>query len=881
MHDPTRGEVVINGVNMHKEKDKIEGVIGYIPQDDLLIEELTVFQNLYYNAKLCFKDKSEEEITNLVNTTLTSLGLYERKDLKVGNTFNKLISGGQRKRLNIALELIREPSILFVDEPTSGLSSRDSENVMDLLSELTLKGKLIFVVIHQPSSDIYKMFDKMIILDTGGYMAYYGNPVESIVYFKTIDGQINSEVGECPNCGNVTPEIIFNILEAKVVDEFGQYTPNRKISPYKWEEYYYSNIKIERVEQVKDDPPKNLNIPRWINQFKIYTIRDLLTKVSNTQYIILNLGEAPLLGFILSFIVRYIADPSSNKYILYDNENIPPYIFMSIVVALFLGLTVSAEEIFRDRKILKREKFLNLSRSSYLMSKILILTVISALQSILFVLVGNTILGIWGMYFEYWIALFSIFVFANMMGLNISATFNSAVTIYILIPLLLIPQMSLGGAMFSFDKLNRKIGSVDKVPVIAEFMASRWAYEALMVYQFKSNKFNQIGTSDKSMFDLNKQLSQADYKTVHYLPAITDYIAEAYYAYLELEDASASVKDTIDALIEDRLWVSRTELKRDLKRILDYKLNVISSLNYKDVDKTIIEQLNDILKSNLFLGKELIIDDDESDVLSDLKDDFLTAYTLWTELTKDGKKLEKSSSTQLEEQFSKIREVLTTLHSKIYIELNADLDKLTLKDFDEDVFDNISVYLTECEAYYSAIYQDADTKIEKIKNYLNENYQGEYIYKRDRYHNEHLQDIVTKVYEKHKILRYKDKLVQQIDPIYMEPDNTSFIGFRSHFYAAKKYFLGNYFDTFWFNILVIWFMSIMLYFPLYYEHLKKLLEFSEKINFGKIVAKIKPKKVKNLEVKDKKVTKAEEEEDKEEEKEEKPKNKEKNLKKNI
>ncbi len=203
-----------------------------------------------------------------------------------------------------------------------------------------------------------------------------------------------------------------------------------------------------------------------------------MSKISNSQYIFINFTEAPLLGFILSFIIRYIADPNSSDYILYDNENIPPYIFMSIVVALFLGLTVSAEEIFRDRKILKREKFLNLSRSSYLMSKILILISISAIQAILFVIVGNTILGIWGMYFEYWLILFSIFVFANMLGLNISATFNSAVTIYILIPLLLIPQMSLGGAMFSFDKLNRKIGSVDKVPLIAEFMTSRWGYEA-------------------------------------------------------------------------------------------------------------------------------------------------------------------------------------------------------------------------------------------------------------------------------------------------------------------------------------------------------------------------------------------------------------------
>ena len=97
---------------------------------------------------------------------------------------DKTISGGQRKRLNISLELIREPSVLFLDEPTSGLSSRDSENIMDLLKQLTLKGKLVFVVIHQPSSEIFKMFDKLIILDVGGYPIYYGNPVDSVIYFK-------------------------------------------------------------------------------------------------------------------------------------------------------------------------------------------------------------------------------------------------------------------------------------------------------------------------------------------------------------------------------------------------------------------------------------------------------------------------------------------------------------------------------------------------------------------------------------------------------------------------------------------------------------------------------------------------------------------------
>ncbi|HNJ81576.1 MAG TPA: ATP-binding cassette domain-containing protein, partial [Methanoregulaceae archaeon] len=167
---PDSGEVLINGINIHNDPDKIKGLIGFVSQDDLLIEELTVFDNLLYNAKLCFGNLDDEAVTHKVDDVLHSLGLYDIKDMKVGTPLNKKISGGQRKRLNISLELIREPAIMFLDEPTSGLSSLDSENILDLLNDLKLKGKLIFVVIHQPSSDIFKMFDRLIFLDTGGYM---------------------------------------------------------------------------------------------------------------------------------------------------------------------------------------------------------------------------------------------------------------------------------------------------------------------------------------------------------------------------------------------------------------------------------------------------------------------------------------------------------------------------------------------------------------------------------------------------------------------------------------------------------------------------------------------------------------------------------------
>ncbi|HER09459.1 MAG TPA: ATP-binding cassette domain-containing protein, partial [Bacteroides sp.] len=296
MYRPASGHIRINGLDLVKDGEQLKGVSGYVPQDDLLIEELTVFENLYYSAKFCFGNLTGKEIRKKVTDTLASLGLKEKHNLKVGSVMNKTISGGQRKRLNIALELIREPSILFLDEPTSGLSSRDSENVMDLLRELTLKGKLIFVVIHQPSSELFKMFDRVVVLDEGGRMVYYGNPVEAVIHFKKADRQVNAGMGECPVCGNVNPELIFNILEARQVDEFGHYTDQRKISPAAWEEIYRKNPPKAPVTKAHTPPPASLRVPNKFFQFINYLKRDVKTKINNRQYLLLTLLVSPVLA---------------------------------------------------------------------------------------------------------------------------------------------------------------------------------------------------------------------------------------------------------------------------------------------------------------------------------------------------------------------------------------------------------------------------------------------------------------------------------------------------------------------------------------------------------------------------------------------------------
>lgn len=590
---PTNGKITINGVDLHRESGKLEGVIGFVSQDDLLMEELSVFQNLFYNAKLCFGGMEVTELTSRVNKLLEDIGLFEIRHLKVGNPLNKKISGGQRKRLNIGLELIREPSVLFVDEPTSGLSSRDSENIMDLLKELSLKGKLVFVVIHQPSSDIFKMFDDLLILDTGGYPIYLGNPVDAIVYFKRAIQHVNCEESECQICGNVNPEQIFNIIESKVVDEYGNQTRERKIPPAEWNTLYEETIgnKPPQINQNQTTllPDSGTRLPGWLSQLKVFITRDVLSKLTNSQYMLINFLEAPFLAFILAFLVRYHATgEGTTGYIFRENANIPAYVFMSIVVALFMGLTVSAEEIIRDQRILKRERFLNLSKSAYLISKVLILIVISGIQTLTYVWVGNGILEIQGMTAAYWVALFSASCFANMLGLNISATFNSAVTIYILIPILLIPQLLLSGVIVKFDKLNPVLASEEVVPVPGEMMASRWAFEAIAVHQFTQNSF------EEQFYDIEKSIFHFDFQKTYWLPNLRE---KAGFCAEFLAGKGNKEK------FEYSLKLLNNELRGQKNRFKGMDNSFIQFLNPKDFTPEVSKELNSYLE---MLGDALI-----------------------------------------------------------------------------------------------------------------------------------------------------------------------------------------------------------------------------------------------------------------------------------
>ena len=438
---------------------------------------------------------------------------------------------------------------------------------------------------------------------------------------------------------------------------------------------------------------------------------------------LINLLEAPLLAMILAFIIRYRSSPDGISYVFRFNENIPAFMLMSIIVALFMGLTVSAEEIIRDRKILKRESFLNLSWNSYLMSKVGLLFLLSAIQTFTFVLIGHFILEIHDMTFAFWFVLFTSSCFANVLGLNISAAFRSAVTVYILIPLILIPQMILSGLLFSFDRLNDVITTKGKVPVVADLMASRWAYEAMAVHQFKENGYEYL------YYDLEKKEADADFKAAYVQPKLVEKVR------LIRENLSAN-DDTTRARMEDALLIIRDELGHEEFR-------------------------------------------------EGLDDRWLTA-----------------------EDISSVN---------------------------EEMLANIDAYLTAYRKHYQDEYNATVSEREKKVYFFETNYEGYDLnaYK-DKYFNESLADLVTNATETDRIIEFGGRLMRQINPVFHTPERpANALDYRTHFFAPVKYFAGSYIDTYWFNVAVIWLMSLLLYLTLYTEALRKLMNYFGKLSLSR------------------------------------------------
>ena len=532
---PTQGEILLNGQSLYANVDGLKRFISYIPQDDAFDDHLTIEENMSFAAAIRSPHLSRRDRARRIEGKLTELGLSERRGNIVGTAIKKTLSGGERKRLNIGLDMISTADVFLFDEPTSGLSSKDSEHVIEIIRSMA-HNKIVLVTIHQPTSKLFQMFSKALLLDKGGRMVFYGTPTEMLSYFAAAEHQqhFGTELGGCPACGTTRPEFIFDVLETPLRDlsgdviyednTQGHLVPARRFSPDYWRDKYESFRLLQDVKQVNlrklpaapaplpaATPVRQRNPIRWHDewtQFRTLMNRAFMSKVRNRGNLFITALVAPALAALIASAL-YFTDDASGRYDFASAFHIPTYIFISLLVAMFLALMNSVDDVIRDRAILHRERNLDVRLPYYVFAKFTTLALFSAVQCALFVLVGNKILEIRGMFWEYFIFMFITAASGTSLGLLISSLAADGKTAANVVPLVLIPQLIFGGALIKYEDMNKNLDMIYtfkrwlarnpeaatgrrddtalRIPVISRFVATHYSYEALVVAQGKLN----------------------------------------------------------------------------------------------------------------------------------------------------------------------------------------------------------------------------------------------------------------------------------------------------------------------------------------------------------------------------------------------------------
>lgn len=546
---PSRGSVHYNGVDLQENLQELREYIAYIPQEDTFDEHLTIEENMSLAAALRAPHLSRRDLARRIDNRLMELGLQERRDSIVGAALRKNLSGGERKRLNIGLDMIGSADVYLIDEPTSGLSSKDSEHVIEILKGLA-QSKIVLAVVHQPSARIFHQFHKAMLLDKGGRLVFFGPPAEMLEYFAEAEHaqQIDAEAHtEDPL---MRPEFIFDVLEAPLRDLSGdviyeengrgQLAPARRYSPAFWRDKFEShrlmqdvrglpmNRETVRVPLPAPRPKREREPMRWRNewtQFRTLCVRAFKSKLRNKFNLFTTIVEAPFLALLIAGVTRY---SERGAYDFASAFHIPNYLFLGLVVAMFLGLTNSGDDIIRDRGTLQRERNLNVRIGYYITAKVLALSLFALAQCILFIAIGNAILEVRGMFLVYLWFMFLASLGGISIGLLVSSIVPDAKTAANIVPIVLIPNIILGGALIKYDEMNRnfdfvyaiqrlfaedpskaeiKTRSDLEVPPLCELVTLRWAYEAVIVAQAKLNPLTvrqervQHGIRELAQFD--------------------------------------------------------------------------------------------------------------------------------------------------------------------------------------------------------------------------------------------------------------------------------------------------------------------------------------------------------------------------------------------
>lgn len=463
---PASGQVLFNGLNLYRHYDRFCQQLAYVPQDDIVHPQLTVREALYFSARLR-TDLSDDEIETRIDKLLRDLNLSDKKDTIIGSPENKVLSGGQRKRVNIAMELITDTPVLFLDEPTSGLSSYDAEGVIHLLKQLSREGKTIIATIHQPSLQVFREFDNLIMLarDTGGCgtLAFFGPAYPDSIEFLHPRAQDETQPNPTREAG---PELLLTGLAKSKAGEWSQ---KFRESRYRKE---FVDDRAGKSGSTIQTPVKagarRINFTQWMTLLR----RNAIVKVRNrAQMTILGL-QSPLIAALIVLVYGKVAATAGTFQQFQEmSANIIGIHILMVVAAIWFGCNNATRDIVGEWTIFYRERMVNLKLPSYVFSKFILLLMLSVAQCAVMLGIVYFLSDLKADFWRIGLVLVLASAVGTSLGLAISARSSSTESAIALLPIVLLPVIVLGGGLKQIYRMPTAMQWVSTV------IPSRWAFE--------------------------------------------------------------------------------------------------------------------------------------------------------------------------------------------------------------------------------------------------------------------------------------------------------------------------------------------------------------------------------------------------------------------
>lgn len=450
------GDVFYNGISLKRHYNVLKNIIGYVPQEDIVFENLTLKKMLYYTAKMKMPDNtSMQEIEDRIQEVLRLIELTEHQ-----NTMIKNLSGGQKKRASIAVELLADPGMFFLDEPTSGLDPGTEQKLMRVLNRLSkTQGKTIVMVTHTTQS--LDLCDKIIFMGKKGRLAFMGTPEEAKMFFGT-ESLIE----------------IYNLLEEDTESWAGQFDRFNPIP------------EIPQMQEESVEKPKRKS-----------AIKQLFTLTKRYGELVKNdlprLGLLMIQPILIAILIKVVA--SDDVFDIYEPTQ--QILFTFSCSGIWIGIFNTIQEVCKERAIVKREYMSNLRLTTYILSKYAIQLLISLAQTFIFVGLFSVLMGnlpssgvktscFAEVFITMWLTIYS----SSALGLLVSSIMKNGDRAMAVSPFLLIIQLLFSGILFPLKGASE---------IISYFTVSRWSVEALgnvVDLNGLKHKYQQIHYKPDDMF---------------------------------------------------------------------------------------------------------------------------------------------------------------------------------------------------------------------------------------------------------------------------------------------------------------------------------------------------------------------------------------------